>query len=215
MYGTARSSIPMMNLAVASPTITYGSHLSLSNQLLGTMNISGGLCVGLGNASVTPTQGDLHVEGDIRSPALTGAIMYFATSNAPTGWMKCNGAAVSRTTYAKLFSVIGTIHGAGDGSTTFTLPDLRGEFLRAWDDSRGVDSGRSFASAQTHAMEQHYHGTGSSVTYSGGGAAAMTSSGTQLRTGAFDRYSGNIVSATADALETRPRNIALLACIKY
>jgi microcystin-dependent protein len=50
------------------------------------------------------------------------------------GWLKCNGAAVSRSTYAVLFAAIGTLYGAGDGTTTFNLPDYRGEFLRGLDD---------------------------------------------------------------------------------
>ena len=80
-----------------------------------------------------------------------------ATTTAPSGYLKCNGAAVSRTTYADLFAIIGTTHGAGDGSSTFNVPDLRGEFVRGWDDSRGVDSGRSFGSSQSDANKQHKH----------------------------------------------------------
>jgi phage-related tail fiber protein len=71
-----------------------------------------------------------------------GKISMFARSTAPSGYLKCNGAAISRTTYEALFSAIGTTFGAGDGSTTFNIPDLRGEFIRGWDDARGVDSGR-------------------------------------------------------------------------
>ncbi|WP_197369874.1 phage tail protein, partial [Ralstonia pseudosolanacearum] len=63
-----------------------------------------------------------------------GLIGYFARSTAPSGWLKANGAAVSRTTYAALYAEIGTTFGAGDGAATFNLPDLRGEFLRGWDD---------------------------------------------------------------------------------
>lgn len=61
-----------------------------------------------------------------------GMVQYFANSTVPTGWFQCNGALVSRTTYADLFAAIGTTYGAGDGSTTFALPDTRGQFLRAW-----------------------------------------------------------------------------------
>jgi microcystin-dependent protein len=75
----------------------------------------------------------------------------------PTGWLKANGATVSRTTYAQLFSVLGTLYGSGDGSTTFTLPDFRGEFLRAFDDSRGVDASRAFGSAQAGDVLSHTH----------------------------------------------------------
>lgn len=56
----------------------------------------------------------------------SGAILQFAGTSAPTNWLLCDGALISRTTYADLFSAIGTTYGAGDGSTTFKLPDLRG-----------------------------------------------------------------------------------------
>lgn len=92
-----------------------------------------------------------------------GMIAAFAANVIPTGWLKCNGAAVSRTTYANLFASIGTIYGAGDGSTTFNLPDLRGETIRGWDDARGVDSGRAIGSWQDGQNVSHTHtGTTSS-----------------------------------------------------
>lgn len=87
-----------------------------------------------------------------------GAVIHFARDSAPTGWLKCNGAAVARTTYAALFAAIGTTWGAGDGVSTFNLPDLRGEFIRGWDDGRGVDSGRAFASFQDQGVVSHNHG---------------------------------------------------------
>tara|TARA_Y100000592_G_scaffold72324_1_gene112525 strand:+ start:1563 stop:2696 length:1134 start_codon:yes stop_codon:yes gene_type:complete len=96
----------------------------------------------------------------------TGSVHMMATTTAPSGYLKCNGAAVSRTTYADLFAVIGTTHGAGDGSSTFNVPDLRGEFVRGWDDSRGVDSGRSFGSSQSDANKQHNHTATSTSTIS-------------------------------------------------
>lgn len=55
-----------------------------------------------------------------------GFIIQYASSTPPDGWLLCDGSAVSRTMYSALFSVIGTTHGSGDGSTTFNLPDLRG-----------------------------------------------------------------------------------------
>lgn len=99
----------------------------------------------------------------IASLGLTGAVMPFPRSTAPTGWLKCNGQAVSRTTYAALFAVIGTTFGAGNGTTTFNLPDMRGETVRGWDDGRGVDTGRAMGSAQAAQGLAHTHtGTTSS-----------------------------------------------------
>jgi microcystin-dependent protein len=57
-----------------------------------------------------------------------GTIMMWAGSTAPTGWLLCNGAAVSRTTYSDLFAVISTTYGTGNGSTTFNVPDLQRRF---------------------------------------------------------------------------------------
>ncbi|MGV8597598.1 phage tail protein, partial [Pseudomonas aeruginosa] len=86
-----------------------------------------------------------------------GAVQLFARSTPPPGWLPANGAWVSRTTYAALFAAIGTTFGAGDGSTTFNLPDLRGEFLRGWDAGRGIDPGRSLGSSQEGALQAHTH----------------------------------------------------------
>lgn len=90
--------------------------------------------------------------------AEAGKVAAFAMSVAPTGWVKANGAAVSRTAYANLFAQIGTTYGAGDGSTTFNLPDYRGEFLRGFDDGRGVDTGRVLGSFQADSFASHAHG---------------------------------------------------------
>lgn len=144
-----------------------------------------------------------------------GTVIYFAKNTPPTGYLKANGAAVSRTTYASLFAVIGTTFGAGDGSTTFNLPDLRGEFVRGWDDSRGVDSGRAFGSAQADDFKAHNHGlnmwTSTAFDTTGGQAAvgadsAGSSAGVSNSLGTITNTGGT---------ETRPRNVAMLACIKY
>lgn len=66
----------------------------------------------------------------------TGMVMPFAGDNVPNGFLLCNGQAISRATYANLFSVIGTKYGTGDGSTTFNLPDLVGRFIEG-----GTESG--------------------------------------------------------------------------
>lgn len=97
------------------------------------------------------------------SPA--GQIAMFAMTSPPTGWLKCNGAAVSRTTYSDLFAAIGTTWGSGDGSTTFNVPDMRGRFARALDDGKGIDSGRSIATTQASQNKSHTH-TGTTGTQS-------------------------------------------------
>lgn len=76
------------------------------------------------------------------------SIHAFATQTVPEGYLVCDGSEVCRGCYADLFEAIGTSWGAGDGASTFNLPDLRGEFLRGFDAGRGVDEGREFASWQ-------------------------------------------------------------------
>lgn len=72
----------------------------------------------------------------------TGAVQMFAGSSAPSGWLLCYGQAVSRTTYADLFTAIGTAYGVGDGSTTFNLPDLRGRVPGGLDNMGGSSANR-------------------------------------------------------------------------
>jgi microcystin-dependent protein len=74
-----------------------------------------------------------------RGQVPAGTLNAFAGASAPDGFLLCNGGAISRSIYSDLFAAIGTTYGAGDGSTTFNIPDLRGEFLRGLDGGRGVD----------------------------------------------------------------------------
>lgn len=160
------------------------------------------------------------------SPA--GSISFFARNSAPTGYLKANGAAISRTTYATLFTAIGTTFGVGDGSTTFNIPDLRGEFIRGWDDSRGVDTGRSLGTNQLDALQNL---TGQlSFQDDGLPAGVLTANGVFGRgpvasntiingssatytTAIYATFDASLVARTA--AETRSRNVALLACVKY
>lgn len=73
---------------------------------------------------------------------MTGTVLPFAGSAAPSGWLLCYGQAVSRTTYATLFAVVGTTYGTGDGSTTFNVPDLRGRVAAGKDDMGGSAASR-------------------------------------------------------------------------
>lgn len=118
---------------------------------------------------------DVFSKAETRHMAPSGMIAHFARNTAPTGWLKANGAAISRSAYADLFAAIGTTFGAGNGFTTFNLPDLRGEFLRGWDDGRGVDGGRGFGSQQSGEFQSHSHGAsaGSSGAHAHTGTAAL------------------------------------------
>lgn len=154
--------------------------------------------------STLVTQTDLDGMGLIP----VGTTMFFSANSAPSGFLKANGAAISRTVYSSLFAVIGTTFGAGDGSTTFNLPDLRGEFIRGYDDGRGIDSGRVLGSRQAGAVEAHTHSyTTNGTTYTAQSSGSSTSSVMRVPT--------TTTTSSYGGTETRPRNIALLACIKY
>lgn len=84
-------------------------------------------------------------------------LIHFAGPNIPPGYLRANGAAVSRTTYAALFAALGTYYGGGDGSTTFNLPDARAMFLRGLDEGRGVDPGRFLGTIQGSQNLWHQH----------------------------------------------------------
>lgn len=137
----------------------------------------------------------------------SGAVFYFAANSAPSGYLEANGAAISRTTYAALFAVVGTTFGTGDGSTTFNLPDLRGEFLRGWDNGKGTDSGRTFGSFQDDEFQSHTHVYSRALSPGSGQDQAGSGSGDAVR------HENTNTNSTGGS-ETRPRNIALLPCIK-
>ena len=175
------------------------------------------------NMAATKGYVDTQIAGIPAATDLTpaGTVIYTARTTAPTGYLKANGAAISRTTYATLFAAIGTLYGIGDGSTTFNLPDLRGEFVRGFDDGRGVDTGRTMGSNQAQNYQSHNHlvsDPGHSHTYQ------SATSGQEVIEGsgrAVQAYTENTSSQTTGitiqnngGTETRPRNIALLGCIK-
>ena len=91
---------------------------------------------------------------------IPGVVQLFAGSSAPSGWLICNGQAVSRTTYAALFAVIGTTYGAGDGSTTFNIPNLVNKTVRG-SNSLGKTGGADTVTLSTAQMPAHSHGGGS------------------------------------------------------
>lgn len=167
-------------------------------QGLGFVPSSGGTISG--NLVVT---GNLTVNGTANM-APPGSVIMWAANAAPSTWLECDGAAVSRTTYAALFSAIGTTFGVGDGTTTFNVPDMRGYFARGWDHGRGVDTGRTFGSNQTDEFEAHVHTVNYQIGNLAGGAGG-NSAGIAVAT--FN-------SGSTGGTETRPLNVALMFIIK-
>lgn len=132
-----------------------------------------------------------------------GFVMSFAGIIPPKGWLICDGREISRKIYSRLFSVIGILFGEGDGITTYNLPDLRGEFIRGWDKSRGIDKNRALGSWQEDMFKAHSHTT------------QVTNRGATRDGGPHDTSFPPYYAETgaAGGIETRPRNVALLYCI--
>jgi microcystin-dependent protein len=133
-----------------------------------------------------------HGAGAQSNSIPVGAIIPMAAPSVPAGFLECNGATLKRSDYPALFSLIGTTYGAGDSSTTFLLPDLRGEWIRGWDNGRTVDSGRAFGAFQDKdtSTSTHTHNPGA-----GGGTGGA----------------GTVTHPVA----TRVRNVAMYYIIKF
>ncbi len=124
-----------------------------------------------------------------------GTVIMYYGATAPTGYLECNGQ--STTGYDELLELIGA-----------NTPDLRGEFIRGWDNGRGVDTGRSLGSTQTDEFKSHNHTTTSfsRVNVNPSGVQNPLFGRTGVDTTSIGFEGGD---------ETRPRNIALMYCIKH
>lgn len=178
-----------------------------------------------------------HPRDDIdQAVAPTGSVLGWTTGTAPSGWLHCNGAAVSRTTYADLFGVIGVIYGNGDGSTTFNLPDYRGEFLRGFDNGAGNDpdaasrtdrgdgtTGDNVGTKQATEVGPHNHGItdpghnhgiqGSQEADLNPYGGAVPEPGTS-RTTVSESVTTGITVDNSTGDESRPRNVGVMWIIK-
>lgn len=139
-----------------------------------------------------------------------GALLMWPSQTLPNGFLERDGAALSRTTYAALFAIIGTTYGAGDGLTTFNLPDDRGLFERGWDHGRGYDSGRAFGSEQGDAIRNLTGwltlGDDDSAikVLSAGGVFDYSFYGTRITAGAQQVTQTNYAGTTFDASRVVP-----------
>jgi len=185
---------------------------------------------GSGNLSFSAVQG-----------VPTGAVFCMAVATVPSGYLECNGGEISRTFYAALFAVIGDAYGVGNGSTTFNLPDLRGEFIRGFDNNRLVDkdsnnNSRGIATSQSDQNKQHNHPASSSVTDTGHVHATTFDnkkyfpggSSTTISFGGGGTYPADVFTMSSATTgisvstttsndgggETRPRNISMMYVIK-
>lgn len=147
----------------------------------------------------------------VQNAVPAGVVLPYAGPLPPDGWLLCDGSNVSRTTYAKLFAAVGTTYGAGDGTTTFKLPDLRGEFVRGLDNSRGVDTGRTLGSAQAATTVPN------AVTGASGGSLTINVQNGEkpvVTSRQQQNWSAGSASPMTD-YEARPRNVAMNYIIKF
>jgi len=162
---------------------------------------------------LAPPSGNISTPYDVP----VGTVLTFANSSVPSGWLECNGAAVSRTTYAALFAAVGTSFGSGDGSTTFNVPDLRGQFVRGWDHSASQDpnaasrvalisggaTGDNIGSYQADELKSHFHTVQHPQTYGLGAGPYPYGAG------------GSENTSSTGGSETRPENVYLMYIVKY
>lgn len=182
-------------------------------------------CVGTNNLDddpVTSTSGEwVNLTPDVNiDPIPTGTIITFSASTPPTGYLECDGSAISRTTYSALFAVIADDYGVGDGSSTFNIPDLRGQFIRGWAHGQSTDpdkatrtdrgdgtTGDAVGTKQAEGTKSHTHSVPLHYDLNTGGYGSIP-------------VGRSITSATTTTgatggNETRPLNIYMMYCIKY
>jgi len=169
----------------------------------------------------------------------TGTVLAYAGTSAPSGWLTCDGTAVSRSTYAALYTAIGVAHGYGDNSTTFNLPDYRGRFVRGGDAmfggsaasrdpdkagrtaaNTGGNTGNAVGSVQGDVMQGHYHsyqtrygGSIGNDSYIAGLASPTSVSGT-ARAEIYGPSNDGTTGAPRTSSETRPLNAYVNYIIK-
>ena len=227
-------SLPAVYLAVTGQTVLAQQHntplqdiaaaLTGSLPRNGTGSMLDNLPMGgykITNLSPGDASTDAATYGQLSSLIPFGVIWETAATTAPAGWLLCYGQAVSRSTYADLFSAIGTTYGVGDGSTTFNIPDLRGRVSAGKDDMGGTSANRltnqpgglngdtlgATGGSETHALitgelPVHTHAAGTLATSSAGNHShtlpdATSNSGSQG--GAGNSPLGTISTSTAGA----------------
>jgi len=153
-----------------------------------------------------------------------GGIIYWPNSTCPDGYLELNGQAVDRAVYADLFNEIDDIYGPGDGISTFNVPDARGLFIRAQDNSAGVDSmaatrtgGDNVGSTQTNGIKSHQH----SITQSNGsswilnGVAPYSNhTGTLYDPNSLYYADGSVGTVPLRTVDSHPKNMYLMAIMK-
>ena len=234
--GTSNGAFVSIYKSAASPGVRSGylgypspgtGHFAIVNEMTGgdiqfttldpTRNVYANGALIWNTANFDPASksntGHTHTVADITNLLDTvwpaGQLHLFDSATVPNSAraLIANGAVVSRTTYARLFAVIGTRYGVGDGATTFQLPDWRAVFFRGLDNGRGFDIGRSLGVFQYSQNLDHSHGIPSRSNQNGGNGYVEDASAEDL--------TRTVNTFNEGGSEARPINQALLACISY
>lgn len=150
-----------------------------------------------------------------------GTVMAYVSSTPPAGWIPCDGRTLSKTgIYADLYKVVGDSFTSPASQTTFKVPDLRGEFVRGWDnrltgDTSAVDPSRTFGSNQTESISAHSHRVYRTYLPSGYVDDVGNVPLIPIDLASPGASSSFVSTSAVGGKETRPRNVALLYCIKY
>ena len=213
--GSLTAAVEQIDYTCTNPITTLGNTIKISedSNAYGTRYVESGT-----PSSSDGCDGDIwySTTGTFLGAVPVGAVFHFASSTAPNGYLKANGDTVPNGSgtvqgvtadFSALYAILGSTYGSAG-----QLPDLRAEFIRGWDDSRGVDSGRTFGSSQDHQLQEHSHGRG--AIYPGSGPE-QNQSGSREDNTSFNQQTTTSGTTGNFGAETRPRNVALLACIKY
>lgn len=199
----ANTATARTNLNVFSKTETYAKTETYSQTETGNIFLSkADNLASLVDKSAARTNLDVYSKAETDAIIPAGAVMPFAMATAPTGWIPCDGRSLSRTAYPRLFAAIGTLYGSANGSS-FNVPDYRGEFLRGWDNGRGIDVGRLFGTFQADEIKSHTHAIPISNTTGTGGIPV-----------GGPNFAVTYPTLATGENETRPRNWPVAYAIK-
>jgi microcystin-dependent protein len=214
------------NLAVTTAKIAdiNVTTAKLADSAVTSAKIADGVVTGTDIAAATISLSNL-IAAVQQSLVPAGTIVAYGGTAAPAGWLLCNGASVTRTTYPSLFTAIGTAFGTAS-TTVFNVPDFRGRFLRGWDAAAGRDpdratrtamttggnAGDAIGSIQGHMFQSHAHG---SSFFSTGYSASYNTAQEVLSTGARNNGLVPVPTTLTGGNETRPLNANVNYIIKY
>lgn len=163
--------------------------------------------------SVTYTKAEVEALLKNMSALPVGAMVPFPKGTVPAGFLEVDGSVQSVAAYPDLSTYLGTIFNKGDeGVGNFRLPESRGEFLRGWDHGRGVDVGRALGSWQDSDNKAHTHGSTAGAAWKF--LSSDATGGAGLSGGSGSRVSYTAEVAVSGGSEARPRNLAVMWCIK-